>query len=367
MTKENVTVAEPVDQRVAGNRTRPLRPARLRPTMDDVAAVAGVSRGTVSRALNGGHNVSRTALEAVNKAINKTGYVVNQHARSLVTQRSESVAFILSEPQDVLFEDPNYNVLMHGCAQALAENDITLLLTIAGTSEDRKRISRYVTAGHVDGALLVSTHAGSPLIDELNARGVPVVACGKPLGHERDVSYVAVDDRDGARQMVSYLWSRGRRTIATITGPLDLPGGVDRLAGYHDVLAEQTSSRRGGDPANDRLIATGDYTQASGEAAMERLLDQAPDLDAVFVASDLMAAGAMEVLARAGRRIPQDVAVGGFDDSKIAIKTAPALTTIRQPWARQSTEMVRLLLNLIAGESHAAVILPGELVIRESA
>jgi DNA-binding LacI/PurR family transcriptional regulator len=325
--------------------------------MDDVAAVAGVSRGTVSRVLNGGHNVSRTALDAVNKAINKTGYVVNQHARSLVTQRSESVAFILSEPQQVLFEDPNYNVLMHGCAQALAEYDITLLLTVAGTSEDRKRISRYVTAGHVDGALLVSTHAGSPLIDELNARGVPVVACGKPLGHEREVSYVAIDDRDGARQMVSYLRSLGRQTIATITGPLDLPGGVDRLVGYHDVVGEP-------DP---KLVATGDYTQASGEAAMEQLLRSAPDLDAVFVASDLMAAGAIIALTRAGRRVPEDVSVGGFDDSKVAVSTNPKLTTIRQPWARQSTEMVRLLLNLIAGESHAAVILPGELVIRDSA
>jgi DNA-binding LacI/PurR family transcriptional regulator len=357
VTKENVIVAEP-DAPVAGTRVRQPRPPRLRPTMDDVAAVAGVSRGTVSRALNGGHNVSRTALDAVNKAISKTGYVVNQHARSLVTQRSDSVAFILSEPQDLLFEDPNFNILMHGCAQALAAYDITLLLTIAGTQEDRKRISRYVTAGHVDGALLVSTHAGSPLIDELRAREVPVVACGKPLGHERDVSYVAIDDRDGARQMVGYLRSRGRRTIATITGPLDMPGGVDRLAGYHDVLGET-------DP---RLVATGDhYTQAAGEAAMERLLREAPGLDAVFVASDLMAAGAMAALARAGRRVPQDIAVGGFDDSKIALSTTPKLTTIRQPMARQSAEMVRLLLNLIAGEPPAAVILPGELIIRDSA
>jgi DNA-binding LacI/PurR family transcriptional regulator len=306
------------------------RMQRARPTMDDVAAVAGVSRGTVSRALNGGHNVSGPALEAVQRAIRKTGYVVNQHARSLVTQRSDSVAFILSEPQDRLFEDPNFNVLLRGCTRALGEHDITLLLTVAGTQEDRKRIGRYVTAGHVDGALLVSDHAGSPLLE---------------------------DDRDGARQMVGYLRSRGHRTIATITGPLDTSGGVDRLAGYHDVLGE-------GDP---RLVVSGDYTQASGEAAMEQLLRQAPDLDAVFVCSDLMAAGAITALRRAGKRVPDDVAVGGFDDSKVAIASTPLLTTIRQPLGRISGEMVRLLLGHIAGEPPAAVILPTELVVRDSA
>jgi DNA-binding LacI/PurR family transcriptional regulator len=322
-----------------------------------VAAAAGVSRGTVSRVLNGGHDVSSGALEAVQKAMRKTGYVVNQHARSLVTQRSQSVAFILSEPQDRLFEDPNFNVLLHGCTQALARHDITLLLTIASSQDDRKRVSRYITAGHVDGALLVSTHSGSSLIADLLSRDVPVVACGKPLGYERSVAYVAADDRDGAVQMVNYLRSTGRRRIATITGPLDTPGGVERLAGYRDAVGEP-------DPA---LVANGDYTRLAGEVAMARLLDQAPDLDAVFVASDLMASGALTALRRANRRVPEDVAVGGFDDSSIATTSHPHLTTIRQPYSRISAEMVRLLLGLIDGDTPAAVIVPTELVIRDSA
>jgi DNA-binding LacI/PurR family transcriptional regulator len=322
-----------------------------------VAAAAGVSRGTVSRVLNGGHDVSSAALEAVQKAMRKTGYVVNQHARSLVTQRSQSVAFILSEPQDRLFEDPNFNVLLHGCTQALARHDITLLLTIASSQSDRKRISRYVTSGHVDGALLVSTHSGNPLIADLLSQDVPVVACGKPLGYERSVAHVAADDRDGALQMVGYLRDAGRRRIATITGPLDTPGGVERLAGYQEVVG-------GLDPA---LVANGDYTRRAGEAAMDQLLAQSPDLDAVFVASDLMASGALASLRRAGRRVPEDVAVGGFDDSSIATTSHPHLTTIRQPWGRISAEMVRLLLGLIEGESPSAVILPTELVIRDSA
>nr|BFE56895.1 LacI family DNA-binding transcriptional regulator [Dactylosporangium thailandense] len=335
------------------------RPAR-RPTINDVAAAAGVSRGTVSRVLNGGHDVSDAAQEAVERAMRKTGYVVNQHARSLVTQRSQSVAFILSEPQERLFEDPNFNVLLHSCTQALAKHDITLLLTLASSLEDRKRLGRYLTGGHVDGALLVSTHSGNPLIPELLARGLPVVACGKPLGYERQAAYVAADDRDGARQMVTYLLESGRRRIGTITGPLDTSGGVERLAGYREALGLDTADSPG-------LVAHGDYTRAGGEAAMRRLLEAAPDLDAVFVASDLMAAGALTALHRAGRRVPGDVAVGGFDDSRIATDTQPPLTTVRQSYPRIGAEMVRLLLSQIDGESPAAVIIPTELVVRESA
>jgi DNA-binding LacI/PurR family transcriptional regulator len=324
--------------------------------MDDVATAAGVSRGTVSRALNGGRNVSRPARSAIDKAIRQTGYVINPHARSLATQRSKSVAFVLSEPQDRLFEDPNFHILLRGCTQALADNDITVLLTLASTAQERKRVGRFVTAGHVDGVLLVSAHTGSPLVDELVAQDVPVVACGRPLGHERDISYVAADDRDGARQMVRYLIDRGYRRIGMITGPQDTPGGVDRLAGYRDVLGQ----------GPENLVVAGDYTQASGEAAMTRLLAGTPDLDAVFVASDLTAAGALAALRKAGRRVPEDVAVAGFDDSRIAAACHPPLTTIRQPGARISNEMVRLLLRLVDGDENSAVILPTELVIRES-
>src|SRR5580693_5758411 len=153
---------------------------RRRPTIEDVATEAGVSRGTVSRVLNGGHYVSPGTLDAVNRAIKKTGYVVNHHARSLVTQRSESVAFILSEPAERLFADPNFSVLLRGCTQALAEHDIGLFVCIAASSSDRTRITRFLAAGHVDGALLVSVHAGDPLPDLLGSAGVPYVACGAP-------------------------------------------------------------------------------------------------------------------------------------------------------------------------------------------
>jgi DNA-binding LacI/PurR family transcriptional regulator len=334
---------------------------RRPPTIHDVAREAGVSRGTVSRFLNGGHYVSPAARRAVEAAIRKTGYVVNRHARSLSTGRSDSVAFLLTEPQEKFFEDPNFNVLLRGCTEHLARHDIPLLLMLAATDDDRRRLTRYITSGHVDGVLLVSSHSGDPVAVELRDAGMPLVACGKPIGLGSRVSYVAADDRDGAREMVRHLLAAGRRRIGMITGPLDTPGGTDRLAGYREVLAEAGLSY---DPA---LVVEGDYRRTGGEQAARRLLSQAPDMDAVFVASDLMAQGVVNALHQMGRSIPDDIAVGGFDDSPAATAVTPALTTMRQPFERISAEMVRMLLAQIAGEDTAGVILPTELVVRDSA
>lgn len=319
-----------------------------------------MSRGTVSRVLNGGHYVSPAAQEAVNAAIRRTGYVVNRHARSLITGRSDSIGFLLTEPQERFFEDPNFNVLLRGCTQALAAHDIPLLLMLAGTDDERRRITRYITAGHVDGVLLVSSHSGDPVAEQLRDAGVPLVMCGKPIGVGSKISYVAADDRDGARDMVRHLVSLGRRRVGMVTGPLDTPGGVERLAGYREVLTES------GIELDERLVTSGDYSRASGEAGAELLLERAPDMDAVFVASDLMAQGVLSALQRAGRSVPGDVAVGGFDDSSAAVAASPELTTIRQPYDRISSEMVRVLLAQIGGEDPAAVILPTELVKRRS-
>ncbi|MFF1867882.1 LacI family DNA-binding transcriptional regulator [Kitasatospora herbaricolor] len=340
---------------------RPAGKPRRAPTIHDVAAVAGVSRGTVSRVLQGGHNVSPASLEAVNAAIGKLGYVVNRHARNLVTQRSNSVAFLLTEPQERFFEDPNFTTLLRGCTAALGEHDIPLLLMTAGDEAERRRVVRYLAAGHVDGVLLVSSHRGNPMIAHLREAEIPMVSCGKPLGQRGRVAYVAADDREGAKDMVRHLIESGRGRVATVAGPQDTPGGVERLLGYREVLDEY------GITFDESLVAYGDYSRAGGEQAADQLLAAAPGLDALFVASDLMADGALAALERAGRSVPGDVAVGGFDDSPAALTTRPALTTVRQPWDRISHEMVRLLLAQIAGETQPTVILPTELVIRESA
>jgi DNA-binding LacI/PurR family transcriptional regulator len=328
-----------------------------RPTIRDVAAAAGVSRGTVSRVLNGGKLVSPEAAAAVQAAIASTGYVANQHARSLATSRSNSVAFLLTEPQHLLFEDPNFSVLLRGVAEELSGREIPLLLMVAGTPTEWRQITRYVAAGHVDGVLLISSHRGNPMLADLLEHDVPVVACGVPLGYEGQVGYVAADDRYGAVTMTRHLLDRGRSRVAMITGPLDTSGGTLRLEGYKEAL---------GDRYDETLVATGDYSRESGRLAMTELLRRRPDLDAVFVASDLMAAGALAALQAEGRSVPGDVAVGGFDDSGVAAALHPGLTTMRQPFGRISSEMVRLLLGVISGEEPAAVTLPTSLVERDS-
>ncbi|MEU7820347.1 LacI family DNA-binding transcriptional regulator [Catellatospora sp. NPDC049133] len=332
---------------------------KRRPTIHDVARASGVSRGTVSRALNGDPYVSTAALAAVRRAVAETGYVVNRAARSLVTQRTGTVVMVLSEPQEKLFEDPNFSVLLRVATRRLAQRDVALVMMVAGDDGDRERVVRYLRGGHADGVLLLSAHSGDPLLGELEGLSIPAVACGAVLGREGVIPYAAADDREGARQMAQYLVDQGRKKIATITGPLDTPGGLNRLEGFCDVLGRK---------AVKKLIAHGDYSRHSGEAAMRELLDRVPDLDAVFVGSDLMAAGALAVLRERGRRVPEDVAVGGFDDSAIAGSTHPKLTTVRQPLEQVATETVRLLLELIDGaDTVENVVLATELVPRDSA
>lgn len=330
-----------------------------RPTIHDVARVAGISRGTVSRVLNGDRYVSPAARLAIERAIAETGYVVNRNARNLVRQRAGSVVMVLSEPHEKLFEDPNYSTTIRTAIRGLGERDLSLVMMIAADDRDREQVLRYVRGGHADGVLLMSTHSGDPLVDALRGARLPAVSCGVVIGRESVIPYAACDERGGARQMAEYLVSRGRKRIAMITGPMDTPGGIQRLEGFTDVLGRKASTR---------LVEHGDWTHASGERAMARLLERVPDVDAVFAASDVMASGALHTLRQAGRRVPDDVAVGGFDDSSVAISTHPPLTTVRQPLADVAQETVRLLLALIDGADQVEpVTLPTELIVRESA
>jgi DNA-binding LacI/PurR family transcriptional regulator len=332
--------------------------ARRKPTIRDVAAAAGVSRGTVSRVINGGHWVSPDARAAVEDAIVRTGFTINHAARSLATGRAGSLAFLLTEPQHLLFDDPTFALLLRGAAEALTQRQMTLVLLVAGTEAERANVEHFVSTGHVDGVLLISSHESDPLLDRLVSAGVPTVSCGIPLGHQGQVPTVSVDEAGSAREMVRYLRSRGHRRIAMIAGPHDTPGGKYRLEGYRDEL---------GDDFDPALVEEGDYSQESGAVAMARLLERTRDIDAVFAASDLMAAGALTTLRKAGIRVPGDMALAGFDDSGLAATLQPPLTTMRQPWERISQEMVRLLLDVIDGAPSEELTLPTTLVVRDSA
>ncbi|HET9516108.1 MAG TPA: LacI family DNA-binding transcriptional regulator [Actinoplanes sp.] len=334
--------------------TEQRQPTR-RPTLDQVASRAGVGRGTVSRVVNGSDQVSSRAREAVGRAIEELGYVPNRAARSLVTQRTDTIALVVSESGERFFSEPFFGRIVQSITASLTRSDLQLLLMIAQSQADRQRLETYLTRQHVDGALLLSLHGDDPLPAQLQERGVAIVRAGRPTNPER-TCFVDADNRGGAFHAVSYLVNQGRRRIATITGPLDMAVGMARLDGYRDVL--------GAGP-----VAIGDFSEESGVAAMQWLLHRYPDLDAVFAASDNMAAGAMRVIQESGRRIPQDVAVIGFDDSLIARHTNPTLTSVYQPVEQMGAEMVRILLAMLRDQrlDEPAVVLDTHLVKRASA
>jgi DNA-binding LacI/PurR family transcriptional regulator len=330
-------------------------------TLEEVARMAGVSRATVSRVVNDSPRVSPDVRVAVQAAIEQLGYTPNRAARSLVTRRSDSVAVVITQSPGRIFADPFFPRLLRGISSTLAARDRQLILMMPETPADERRVGDYLTAGHVDGALLVSLHEGDPLPERLAAAGVPIVLVGRPPKGSR-VSYVDVDNRQGAQAAVAHLISSGRKVIATITGQLDTAPGIDRRQGYRDALTE------GGLRLDPTLEAPGYFTQEGAAAAMAILLETHPDIDAVFAASDQMAAGVLPVITASGRRIPQDVAVVGFDDMAIAMSTTPHLTSVRQPIEEMGHEMARLLLASVdtADPVPRRVILATELIRRAS-
>ncbi|TMQ90546.1 LacI family transcriptional regulator [Actinomadura soli] len=330
-----------------------------RPTLEEVATRAGVGRGTVSRVVNGSPRVSPRSREAVLKAIDELGYVPNRAARTLVTRRTDTVALVVAESDQRLFDEPYFAGIIRGIGNGLADTGLQLLLALARSPAEYGRLEDYLTTQHVDGVLLTSLHAEDPLPAKLEAGGVPTVLGGRPPGLS-PVSYVDVDNRSGAREAVAHLVAAGRRRIATIAGPQDMGVGIDRLAGYRDALAAA------GLPEH---VEYGDFGEASGIAAAERLLAAEPSVDAVFAADDPMALGALRVLRRHGRRVPGDVAVIGFDDSAAAPLADPPLTTVRQSPEEMGREMARLLVSRIRGETvvDPVVILRPHLVLRDSA
>ncbi|MCY9782828.1 LacI family transcriptional regulator [Nocardiopsis sp. EMB25] len=337
---------------------------RRRPTLEMVAERAGVGRGTVSRVINGSPQVSPRTREAVHNAIAELGYSPNQAARTLVTRRTDTVALVVSEHRDRLFTDPYFADVIRGVSSVLHERDLQLLLTTARTEGEHKKIGDYLSGSHVDGALLVSLHRDDPLPRRLEEAGVPVVHGGQPHAADRTGGvFVDVDNAGGARSAVRHLLDIGRRRIATIAGPQDMAAGVDRLAGYRQVMEEA------GLGVDERLVTAGDFSVDGGARAMERLLETAGDFDAVFAASDLMAVGALRVLRERGLRVPEDVAVVGFDDTLVAQHCEPPLTTVRQPTVRMGQEMARLLADVViprTGEAES-IVLDTELVVRDSA
>lgn len=345
--------------------------SRQAPTLEDVAREAGVSRATVSRVVNGIRNVDPEIQEVVRRAIERTGYAPNRAARSLVTRRAETVALVVSGAGDIteagqdtfatrVFADPFFGRVVGGIVGFLRPRSLHPVLMFAESAEAREEVLTYLRQGRADGALVVSTHSDDPLPALLADARLPAVLFARP-SRPVPLSYVDLAHRDGGRLAAEHLLARGCRRPATVCGPLDVAASQERLAGFRDTLA------RHGHPHVP--VAEGEFTLDSGLAAMSDLLARQPGLDGVFAANDLMAQGACQAVQQHGLRVPDDVAVVGFDDSTIAVTCHPRLTTIRQPVEEMAAEMARLLDEHIHGVRTEAtsVVFDPELVVRESA
>jgi DNA-binding LacI/PurR family transcriptional regulator len=337
--------------------------SRFVPTLDAVAALAGVGRATVSRVINGHEQVSARTRRAVEKAIAELGYVPSRSARSLARQRTGTVAVIVAEPVDgndaagidTTVPAPFLGRILRGIATELNAAGLSLRLLMAHDW------ARQLAAERVDGALLLSAHRDVEDTDVFARLRLPMVRTGRPLGSVM-VNYVDCDNRAGAREAVAHLLQSGRRSVATIAGPQDISAAVDRLDGYRDAL------RAARMPEDNSLVVIGDFHEDFGRQAVTELLARHPSLDAVFAASDSIALGALQAIRASGRKVPSDVAVVGFDDSPVTSHTDPPLSSVHQPVEALGREMTRLLVRVMNGETThpQATILPTRLVRRAS-
>ena len=330
------------------------------PTLADVARLAGVSVATASRVLTGSVRVRQQTIDKVQDAMARLGYVRNRAARSAASRLAGAIALVFCEEAVKALADPFFSHMVRSLSKTLANADLQLVLITIDSPREYFTVSKYLRAGHVDGALLASMHSRPDF--DFTDLGIPLVLCGRPVRGGENLSYIDADNVDGARAAVAYLLGIGRKSIATIAGPRDMAPGIDRLLGYREAMIAAGLS----DPG---MIAYGDFGLRSGEHAMYRLIDHRPRLDAVFVASDLMAIGALRALRRLGRRVPEDVAVIGFDDTPASQHTSPRLSTVRQPVDAMAAEMASELLSIIASPRSDPVhlVLDTELVLRESA
>jgi LacI family transcriptional regulator len=325
-------------------------------TLDELAALSGVSRATVSRVINGGP-ASEATKRRVLAVLESTNFRPNAAARALASGRSGVVGVVMHVEPGFLFEDPYFSRLLQGMSDALAEQAAGMMLWLGSRSKE-ETLDQILWMGLLDGVIATADHLDDPLVDGLLASNLPTVLVGHRRA-DRTASYVDVDNRQAAETVTSHLVEVGRRSIGHITGRRGTVAGEDRIVGYLRAL-----ERAGDDP--DDLMVEGDFSKASGAAGAEQLLDRG--VDAIFCANDATAEGALEAVTARGMRVPDDVALAGFDDLEFAAHLDPPLTTIRQGIQEQGAEAAHTLFRLLQdpGGGPRRVLLPTELVIRQS-
>jgi LacI family transcriptional regulator len=330
-------------------------------TLEDIAKQAGVSRSTVSRVVNEYPHIRADVRKRVLEVIQNTGYHPNAAARTLASQRSWTIGLVLPQSVSFFFTDPYYPHLTKGIAQACNQYNYTLAFFLVGSKDDEEKIfPRVSRKGLLDGVIVQAGHHGDQqIIGQLIDANMPLVVAGRPFRSD-NVSFIDTDNVNAAYNAVNHLIRLGYRRIGTITGPANSTVGIDRKNGYLKVLNERNKI------VDESLISEGDFTEAGGYYAMQKLLPSKPD--AIFAASDIMAIGAMRAVREAGLKIPDDIALVGFDDLPIATLSDVQLTTVRQPVIQFGIKAVEILIDLIENgvKPPRRIIMDTELVIRES-
>jgi LacI family transcriptional regulator len=327
--------------------------------LEQIAKLSGVSRSTVSRVINNDPNVSVVTREKVLQVVKRVNYAPNAAARSLAAGHTNVLGLVIPMGVAALFTDPYFTILIQGVSSACNLREYSVMLWLAEPEFERRMIRQIMHNGMLDGVIVSSMLMNDSLVQALADGGFPFILVGRHPTDAR-ISYVDADNQGGAREAVTHLLRLGCTRVATITGPQNMIAGSDRLAGYRAALHDRGAAF---DPA---LVVEGDFTEAGGYHAMQRLLSRRPD--AVFAASDIMAMGAMRAIREAGLRVPEDVALVGFDDLPQAARTDPPLTTIRQPVHRLGGTAVDTLIDVIehSNSSPRRIVLPTELVVRAS-
>lgn len=351
-----------------------------KPTIRDVAQLAGVSYGTVSRYINGNAHVSKDAAKRIAAAIETAQYTPNNAARSLAQRRTLTVALIIQVESNETIVQTSMSTAMAGANQTLGDAGYQMVTLIANSEDSTRRIAQLVNSDFADGYLLFSLSEDSTLANTFTTTKRPVVS--SEVNDRSDLPYPAVDftNEEGQCAITRYLINQGRTQLAYVCGPGYSPSSINRLNGFKEAMGERFDDRY--------VYYADDWEVASGEMAVAEFLPLLTDgvrdgagaaasaaerrlgLDGIVCANDSIALGVINQLNRSGFRVPDDIAVTGFDDSPIALLSNPKLTTVRQDSQLHGETMAKLLLKMMAGEPiepHYVQLLPTSIVTRQSA
>ncbi|MDO5746450.1 MAG: LacI family DNA-binding transcriptional regulator [Actinomycetaceae bacterium] len=327
-------------------------------TLEDVAREALVSRATVSRVVRGSGGVKQTKVDAVQEAIKKLNYIPNRSARSLVTQKTDLIAVIIPENNHMIFADPFFSASISGVQDALETSDENPVIIFGNKDGDIDHVTHFLELGHVDGAIVLSHHRNMKQLQQFKNSSTPLVFIGRPdIG--QDYSWVDIDNYDGGRQAAAYLHNKGAANLAIITGRLDMVAGSERARGFEDYCREHRISY---------IREIGSFTHQGAIEATRKLLTKKDQFDGLFVCSDLMSTGVLEVCQDKSIKIPDEFLLVSFDNSELSVKAKPQFTSLTNPAYELATHAVQMLRKLINNpqETHQ-LTLPVELVLRESA